>query len=258
MKLDGMCAVVLLCSALLANADAGACPESHSLLQVGMVESRWSTAGEPVPQTWGLPPDEEAGLAEDAASHNPPVGGPRQDAHDPIALLDLNASANGAWKIRNKRSGSYLLAGSWGTRPEDHMVWQFPKNMRYSGDTGFLWKVHHEGTVVRIQNRRSGQYLLAGSWGDLASDRSVWQYPEEYHCPLGSPHFCTSAKDWKRGFEWELLADGRIRNQRSGFYLLAGSWGDLHSDRSVWQFPEHERKNGKQGFVWEFEWVEGQ
>lgn len=140
------------------------------------------------------------------------------------------------FRIRNKESKMFLLAGSWGKNHADRKVWQYPESEKRDGTMGFVWELLPDG---RIQNVESRMFLLAGSWGENTGDRLVWQYPE------------TEKRNGLQGFQWDILPDGRIKNRKSGLYLLAGSWGTQPGDRLVWQYPETEVKSGKMGFQWE-------
>lgn len=166
----------------------------------------------------------------------------------PISLNQLSSRPKqGEYKIRNKQSTLFLVAGSWGTNPHDYNVWQHSKEFRNSEDDGkedgFVWKVLDDG---RIQNVRSGYYLLADHWGKNHLKYAIYQAPETY----GYAGSTTN----RVGFEWDFFSDGRIENRESRMYLLAGSWGQNIDDPNVYQFPETrgwKGANDRTGFEWE-------
>jgi len=185
------------------------------------------------PPIWSPPPADDADDAVGTATSDP-----QEDASEAaLSELEVKPVLEGLYKIKNKKSGFYLLAGSWGTQPSDRAVWQYPIQERMRGDAGFVWKVFKDG---RIQNQESGMFLLAGSWGYKHDDRWVWQYPLH------------EARNGRDGFEWEITEDGLIKNKKSLMYLLAGSWGSVPSDRKMWQYPLHENggRSGNEGFEW--------
>tara|TARA_R110002167_G_scaffold130128_2_gene313600 strand:+ start:378 stop:1265 length:888 start_codon:yes stop_codon:yes gene_type:complete len=113
--------------------------------------------------------------------------------YDPDGFLwQFVSDNNGYYKIVNKVSGMFLLAGSWGKVPSDRAMWQYAltdgnTNGNYDPD-GFLWSINDQGNII---NKVSGFGLLAGSWGALPSDKKVWQYP----LTDGDP----------KGFLWKLI-----------------------------------------------------
>lgn len=107
-------------------------------------------------------------------------------------LWQIIPDNNGYYRIMNKVSGMFLLAGSWGKVPSDRNVWQYPltdgtTNGNYDLE-GFLWSINDQGNII---NKVSGFGLLAGSWGAAPSDKKVWQYPLND----GDPN----------GFLWKLI-----------------------------------------------------
>lgn len=145
-------------------------------------------------------------------------------------------------RLRNTESGFYLVAGSWGHVLSDYYVWQVPEyeqNPWTHNQDGFVWYFETDG---RIKNKKSGLYLLAGSWGTNHQDPWVWQHSAAY---------TRTHNSGKQGFEWCLQPNGGIQNKQSKLWLLAGSYGKDPSDRHVWQYPKHEMS----GYVWTIEHV---
>ena len=152
------------------------------------------------------------------------------------------------YQLVNKVSGFGLLAGSWGTKPADRKVWQYPLSETGSNPDGFVWLLTPaESDYFWIINKVSGFGLLAGSWGTKPADRKVWQYPlsETGSNPDGFVWLLTPAES---DYFW-------IINKVSGFGLLAGSWGTKPADRKVWQYPLSETGSNPDGFLWDIKFA---
>ena len=144
-------------------------------------------------------------------------------------------------RIVNSVTGKGLLAGSWGTKPGDVNVWQYPLTNTGPNAHGFEWILFPTSDgVYLIVNRVSGSALLAGSYG-VGDDRHVWQYPLS---TLGSHN--------PDAFKWRLVPEGpgyRIINRASGYALLPGNWGATDEDL-MWQYPLSETGSNAKAFVW--------
>jgi hypothetical protein len=143
--------------------------------------------------------------------------------------------------ITNAVSGYCLLAGSWGTNPDDHLVHQYPLSEPGPNVHGFDWILFPttDGSYL-IVNRVSGFALLAGSYGE-GGDRELWQYRAT---DLGGHN--------PDAFKWGIEPVGanyRIINRVSGFALLPGNYG-VGNDRAMWQYPLEE---GKDAFLWKID-----
>ena len=152
------------------------------------------------------------------------------------------------YQLVNKVSGFGLLAGSWGTKPGDKKVYQFPLTETGSNPDGFVWLlIPAENDYYWIINKVSGFGLLAGSWGTKPGDRRVFQFP------------LTETGSDPDGFLWKIkksdVGGYQIINKVSGFGLLAGSWGTKPGDRAVWQYPLSETGKNPDGFVWDIKFA---
>ena len=144
-------------------------------------------------------------------------------------------------RIVNSVTRKGLLAGSWGTKPGDPNVWQYPLDNTGPNAHGFEWILFptSDGSYL-IVNRVSGQALVAGSFGER-EDRKVWQYP-----------LSTLGSHSPEAFKWGLRKTGaayQILNRASGYALLAGNWGATDEDL-VWQYPTSETGSNASAFLW--------
>jgi hypothetical protein len=147
------------------------------------------------------------------------------------------------YRLVNKVSGYGLLAGDWGTNPNDRSVWQYPLSETGKNRDGFMWLlIPAEEDYYWIINKVSGYGLLAGGWGTDPSDRRMFQFP-----------LSETGKN-ANGFLWKIKkSDGRVYqivNKVSKFGLFA----DTH-DRAVQQIPLSETGLVAEGFLWDIDFT---
>ncbi|HUU18487.1 MAG TPA: hypothetical protein VMW72_15155 [Sedimentisphaerales bacterium] len=152
------------------------------------------------------------------------------------------------YRLVNKVSVYGLLAGDWGTNPNDRNVWQYPLSEIGKNRDGFMWLlIPAEEDYYWIINKVSGYGLLAGAWGTDPNDRSVRQYP-----------LSETGKN-ANGFLWKIKkSNGRVYqiiNKVSEFGLFADTPGPSLRERAVRQMPLSETGLVAEGFLWDIDFT---
>ena len=83
------------------------------------------------------------------------------------------------YKIVNKVSGYGLLAGSWGTKPDDRQVGQYPLSETGSNADGFVWNIEEHASLDCSEDLKLNPGTNPENIGDIQHLTSIDDVPKE-------------------------------------------------------------------------------